>query len=538
MPRSKPSIRTLQTLLVLACVLPASLAVGIALVHAYQVERAALVERALGSARALSRRIDLQLSVAAAGLQALATSPSLHAGDLRSFEAQARRALRYQGADTLVLKDAQGSHMIDIAAGTQASNIAAPRSRWPGAMSIDDAVVSDLFVCDVLRRPLVTVGVPLRHGDDAAYFLTIGLFPERLQQLLRIRPVPPDWVVSLFDSKGTIIARTHDAQAWVGKLAVPPLQRAMLAQREGTVQTTLRDGRVVLAAFSRAGEADWPVMIGIPEQELTWRLQRSLALLTVATLLLLAAGLALARRLAARIDGSIQGLVAPAMALGRGEPVAVPALQLREAEQVARAMQQASGLIAARTAERDLVAEAHRRAHVRAERLAHAATHDALTGLRNRAEFRRLLQQHLDSCACNGESIVVLFADVDDFKGVNDAHGHGVGDALLREFAQRLLASVRDTDIVGRLGGDEFGVILVRAPGARTEALAHELTERLSRPYAVGEVQVHVSASIGVAPCGGPGTTADALIEAADAAMYQAKAGGKRQFAFSGFMPG
>ncbi len=127
----------------------------------------------------------------------------------------------------------------------------------------------------------------------------------------------------------------------------------------------------------------------------------------------------------------------------------------------------------------------------------------------------------------------MFFIDVDDFKVVNDTHGHGVGDEVLRVFARRLRESVRDTDLVARLGGDEFAVLLVHASADQAQSLACALTERLSLPCEIGGEQVSVSASIGMASAHKLETSAKDLLEAADAAMYAAKEGGKRRFAVS-----
>ena len=133
-----------------------------------------------------------------------------------------------------------------------------------------------------------------------------------------------------------------------------------------------------------------------------------------------------------------------------------------------------------------------------------------------------------------GGHLSIFYIDLDDFKPVNDTHGHAMGDKLLRSFAARLLSGVRSTDTVARLGGDEFAVLLEGL--ARHEALhiAAALRERLSMPYAIDDVQLHVTACIGVAGHPEDGVSADALLCAADAAMYQAKAGGKARFAVSG----
>ncbi|HKX44429.1 MAG TPA: GGDEF domain-containing protein, partial [Burkholderiaceae bacterium] len=200
-----------------------------------------------------------------------------------------------------------------------------------------------------------------------------------------------------------------------------------------------------------------------------------------------------------RIAKSIERLAASARALCDGEAVDIPRLWPREAEELACALRQTGDLLRSRTAERDQLIRLNAQLRAHADRLAHAADHDALTGLLNRARFHAALQRHIHADRCAEDAIVVLFIDVDDFKAVNDTHGHGAGDEVLRMFARRLRDSVRDTDLVARLGGDEFAVLLTHTHGEQAQALARELTERLSSSYEIGGKQVRVSASIGMA---------------------------------------
>ena len=299
-----------------------------------------------------------------------------------------------------------------------------------------------------------------------------------------------------------------------------------------TLHTMLILAGVVLAGLA-IGAANWQMLVGMAERERMSTMHRSLEAWVAATLLLLAAGLLLARR----IEHSIESLVTSAGALGCGEAGDLPRLWLREAEDVACALRHLGAVLRSRTAERDLVICLNAQLQATADQLAHAADHDGLTGLLNRARFHAALQRRVHAKCCTEESIVVLFIDVDDFKVVNDTHGHGVGDEVLRMFARRLRDSVRDTDLVARLGGDEFAVLLAYARAEWAQSLARDLTERLSLPYEIGGEQVLVSASIGMANSQKLETTAKDLLDAADAAMYMAKEGGKRRFAVSELSP-
>ncbi|MFC4425137.1 EAL domain-containing protein [Deinococcus navajonensis] len=158
------------------------------------------------------------------------------------------------------------------------------------------------------------------------------------------------------------------------------------------------------------------------------------------------------------------------------------------------------------------------------ETLAYRATHDALTGLANRAHFQAELERALHS----GHPFGVLFLDLDRFKQVNDTLGHNVGDELLQEVARRLSGVVRSGDLVARMGGDEFTIILRALRGTPdAERVAHKILNALSQSFEVCGHALHVTASIGVAVAPEDGADATSLQKHADIAMYRAKHEGK-----------
>lgn len=165
-----------------------------------------------------------------------------------------------------------------------------------------------------------------------------------------------------------------------------------------------------------------------------------------------------------------------------------------------------------------------------AERLAHQATHDGLTGLPNRSVLSERLAQGRAAAHRDGELLAVLFVDVDHFKEVNDRFGHRAGDHLLQEVAVRLREAARETDEVFRLGGDEF-LVATQVPDARSASeMAARVCDSFARPFPLGEALISVRASVGVA------TSADAvddagLLHAADLALYEAKALGRNGWA-------
>ncbi len=190
---------------------------------------------------------------------------------------------------------------------------------------------------------------------------------------------------------------------------------------------------------------------------------------------------------------------------------------------LAAAQERSLQALRALSAERDRVAESAQRLGNERQQLEHLATHDMLTGLVNRSHFDDLLRERVAACRGQAGRLSLLYIDLDRFKHVNDRHGHAIGDALLRSVAARVKAAVRASDVVGRLGGDEFGVILDQAMPERARQTADELMRRIARPFQFGQLKVEITASVGLADYPAGGDCAEALLATADAAMYRAK---------------
>jgi len=167
------------------------------------------------------------------------------------------------------------------------------------------------------------------------------------------------------------------------------------------------------------------------------------------------------------------------------------------------------------------------------EEIERLAFHDPLTGVANRRLFLDRLEHALDRQRRSGHGCGVLFMDLDDFKKVNDAHGHGAGDQLLRVVAGRLVASVRPVDTVARLGGDEFAVLLEEVDLETSTRLAERLETELCQPIQLQEgATVSIRVSIGMALAEGD-VSADDILRKADAVMYAVKVGAKSHTAMS-----
>jgi diguanylate cyclase (GGDEF)-like protein/PAS domain S-box-containing protein len=165
--------------------------------------------------------------------------------------------------------------------------------------------------------------------------------------------------------------------------------------------------------------------------------------------------------------------------------------------------------------------------------IAHMARHDALTGLPNRLQLLEKLERVLNSKHKTEGSIVIQFLDLDRFKEVNDTLGHAVGDALLKQVADRLRSCVRETDTVVRMGGDEFVILQVSTdPMAEAAALAARLIDVISATYSVNEHQVIVGTSVGIAIASEETGNGEMLLSQADLALYRSKDEGGAKYNF------
>jgi diguanylate cyclase (GGDEF)-like protein/PAS domain S-box-containing protein len=167
--------------------------------------------------------------------------------------------------------------------------------------------------------------------------------------------------------------------------------------------------------------------------------------------------------------------------------------------------------------------------HVEQE-LSRLAHYDTLTGLANRRHFNERMSLALDQARQESTPLLLMIIDVDHFKGINDAWGHGVGDGVLKEVGQRIQACVRKHDLVARIGGDEFVVLVedIDSPAA-AEALARKVTAAMEADMHIGALRLPVTVSMGIALCRGA-ASADELMQIADEVLYAAKGAGRDTF--------
>jgi diguanylate cyclase (GGDEF)-like protein/PAS domain S-box-containing protein len=166
-------------------------------------------------------------------------------------------------------------------------------------------------------------------------------------------------------------------------------------------------------------------------------------------------------------------------------------------------------------------------------RVEYLSRHDVLTGLPNRHHLRDFLEGKLDYAGPHGQPLVMLTIDLDRFKPVNDLLGHACGDQVLHEVARRMSENVRQEDILARVGGDEFVMVLCNAPGhPDIEALCQRLIDSVERVFVVDGQDIFISASIGIALSPGDASQVAELLRYSDIALYEAKAGGRGTWRF------
>jgi diguanylate cyclase len=212
------------------------------------------------------------------------------------------------------------------------------------------------------------------------------------------------------------------------------------------------------------------------------------------------------------------------MAMGKTELAPLPVVRDDEVGNLVNVF----NYLVARLREKEIVLKASE------ARLAFMAHHDSLTGLPNRVMLEDRLQQALARTEREGSNLALLFCDLDGFKPINDRHGHGTGDAVLCQVAERLTDGRRRTDTVARLGGDEFVILLVDLDDAPAAArlVAEQCLAEIGKPFEVDGKILTLGISIGITLHAGASVSTTRLLSQADVAMYQAKREGKGRFSF------
>jgi len=179
----------------------------------------------------------------------------------------------------------------------------------------------------------------------------------------------------------------------------------------------------------------------------------------------------------------------------------------------------------------NLKMEIEKRAKIQRQ-MKYLAYHDHLTGLPNKRLFNKQLSHAISLSNRSSNMLTVMFLDLDGFKNINDTMGHAIGDRLLVEVSKRLLTTLRSCDVISRIGGDEFVIMIENVENMDTVYLvADKIVNSFSQPFTIHGQDLFITTSVGIAVCPVDGNDAEILIKNADIAMYRAKEKGKKQWA-------
>ena len=337
--------------LVVACVLPVWVVAGFLVYHNYQSKRSLTELRMLETARALTMVVDRELTSMQAGLSVLATSPSLASGDLTVFRNRAAVALKaYPGAD-IILADATGQQLINtyLPVGAILPMRAVPETVRK-VYATENPVISDVFKGAVTGRNRIAVEVPVFRDGRVVYDLAMTVPIDHFTAILLQQHLPAGWGGSILDGRQVLIARTRLSEQLAGQKAVPWLRERLRDTGEGSAEGANAEGVPIFDSFSRSATYGWTVAIGVPKAIMMAEIWRWLWLTIVGAALLSLTGVALALLLASQIASSIRGLIGPALALGQGNGVTIGHFWLREMNEVASSLVDASHLVQQRAA--------------------------------------------------------------------------------------------------------------------------------------------------------------------------------------------
>ena len=501
----RTSLRRDLGLLVVVCVIPAALVSALLAFSTYKLQRQNVEQQTTLVAQAVLSDLEREIASIESALKTLATSDELASADFKSFHQRARDALGPGIVYNYVLTDPQGRQILNT---LQPYGAALPTTGTPPQLarvfSDKVPVLTDMFIGPVTRMPVLAMGVPVGAGNGVAYSLNVGIEPRRIGDIVARQPLPDGWLVAVLDSSGTIVARSRDADRFVGQKAVPEVLAAIEKMRNGRIESLTKEDVPVVTAFMTSIPLRWTVVVGAPKSELQSEVYTQMLGIALAILLAIGAGLFLARRISLRVLSVVDQLSEAAVSLGRGEEVSLPAMELQEAKAVGDAMEQAGQAM---------------------KKVRFLAQHDALTELPNRLLFDEVAQRNMAAAQRSGQPMALLAVDLDGFKAVNDTMGHAAGDLVLKEVARRLLGAIRASDIAARIGGDEFFVVLTGMHRESAMEIAQRLVGLLSQPYP--DVSLALSASIGVAMYPEHGDSVAVLAASADLALYSAKDSGK-----------
>ena len=358
-------LRTRLSVLVAVGVLPLLLFSGALVFDRVQQERRTVEAQAAGRLEALLAAVDREIRTAQTDLQLLASSPDLRTQDFQAFHRQLVEAVKSRGVG-IVLLDRSGQQLVHTNVGW---GDPLPRRTELSALTrvfeTGQPQVSDLVMGATLRRPIVSVEVPVHLDGEVRWALAMGLSPATLSRLLLDQKYPASWVAAVFDRRGITVARTRAADEFIGKPASPMLLERLSHNLEGWFTTITNDGEEVYTLHRRSPVTEWQVALGIPSAEVDDPVRNTLLLLVAIGGLLLLGSLLAARLATQALARRIDALGKAALAVGSGKRPELPQRGVPELDRAGAALMTAADLLEERSRRRDAAEAALRESEQR-----------------------------------------------------------------------------------------------------------------------------------------------------------------------------
>jgi signal transduction histidine kinase/PAS domain-containing protein len=308
----------------LAAMLPVLIALVLLLAKSYQRERAYLEVHAMQATRALGRAVEIEVFAAEKAVHTLAIAArNVDRKDFAELDAAARDVIRStEVADLIALTDRSGQQMFNTAVpfGTPLPHTV-NMDRLNRMFATGKPYVSDLLVGTVSKRFLITIDVPVESRGHIVYDMNAGLMSDRLGRLLQGQSLPHEWIGAIMDRKGVLVARTLDAEKFVGKKAAPAMQETLAGAPEGTLETQTLEGIPVMVTYSRSPTLGYTAFIGVPVSVFAAESRRNVAMAGLAAVATILISLTLAWRFGRQTLNAVSGLTAAvdAAAAGRSD---------------------------------------------------------------------------------------------------------------------------------------------------------------------------------------------------------------------------
>jgi signal transduction histidine kinase len=351
--RSSRSTRARILQIVFSSVAPLILSLAIAAFYIYQNERDHITKSTIATSRALTSALNRELASTTLAAQVFASSPLFASDDFAAFHREATKIAPMLHAGALVLADATGQQLANtFLPFGEVLPLRGSLENLRKVFETGQPSVSDVFIGNVSNRASIVIEVPVFRDGHVKYTIGVGVFTDRLNDLLSRQKLPPDWVLTIADTSGAIVARSG-YPGLIGTQALPMRLSAITPLRSGLVETSRHDGTPIFVGFSKSDISNWTVAISVPVSTVFHDLNLFLWFGLVGVIGALIAGIILASYQSAQIARAVQCLIPQALALGHGEVPTIPELSVREVDDVAQALNRADELVKMRTAERD-----------------------------------------------------------------------------------------------------------------------------------------------------------------------------------------